>query len=71
MKLLSLTIDNNLKCDEFLNNTYVKSNRKLTALTKVGKYLDIDKIKLFFKTFFEPQVMYRPLTCMFCSRTYK
>ena len=48
-KLLGITIDNNLKFDKHLRNICMKANRKLTALTRVRKYLDTDKTRILFK----------------------
>ena len=35
VKLLGITIDNELKFDEHLTNIYIKANRKLTVLTRM------------------------------------
>ena len=60
VKLLDITIDDNLKLDEHLSNMCMKANRKFTTLTRVRKYLDIDKTRILFKTFFESQLKYCP-----------
>ena len=39
VKLLGITIDNELKFDEHLTNICIKANRKLTVLTRMRKYL--------------------------------
>lgn len=62
LKLLDITIDNNLKFDEHLSNIRMTVNRKLTALTRVRKYPDFDKTWILFKAFFESQFKYCPLT---------
>ena len=68
VKLLGITIDNELKFDEHLTNICIKANRKLTVLTRMRKYLDFNKVRLLFKSFFESQFKYCPLTWMFYSR---
>ena len=68
VKLLGITIDNELKFDEDLTNIYIKANRKLTVLTTMKKHLDFNKVTLLSKSFFESQFKYCPLTWKFCSR---
>ena len=68
VKLLGVTIDNDLKFDEHLTNVCLKANRKLSALTRIRKYLDFNKTRILFKGFFESQFKYCPLTWMFYSR---
>ena len=53
VKLLGITIDNDLKFDEHLNNVCLKANRKLSALTTIRKYLDFNKTRILFKGLFE------------------
>ena len=62
VKLLEITIDNELKVDEHLTNICLKANRKLTIFTKIRKYLDFNKVRLLFKSLFESQFKYCPLT---------
>ena len=69
VKLLGITIDNELKFDEHISNVCDKAQRKLTVLTRIKKYLDFNKLRLLFKTFFDSQFKYCPLTWMFYSRT--
>ena len=68
VKLLGITINNELKLDEHLTNICIKANRKLTVLTRMRKYLDFNKVRLLLKSFFESQFKYCPLTWMFYSR---
>ena len=59
-----------MKFDEqCLSNACLKVNRKLSALTRLKKYLDLNKIKILFKRFFEAQFKYYPLMWMFYSRS--
>ena len=62
VKLLEITIDNELKVDEHLTTICLKVNRKLTIFTKIRKYLDFNKVRLLFKSLFESQFIYCPLT---------
>ena len=41
-KFLVIIIDSNLKFDEYVSSICIKVNRKLTALTMVMKFLDIN-----------------------------
>ena len=68
VKLLGIMIDNELKFDEQLSDICIKANRKLIVLTKMRKYLDFNKVRLLFKSFFESHFKYCPLTWMFFSR---
>ena len=61
VKLLGITIDNELKFDEHLSNVCLNSNRKLSALLRIRKYLDFKKIRILFKEFFEPNSNTAPL----------
>ena len=51
VKLLGITIDNELKFDEYVSNVRKKVQRKFTILTRIKKYLDFNKLRLLFKTF--------------------
>ena len=62
MKLLGITLDKNLKFDKHLSNIYSKANRKLSALTRVPKFLPFKKRRIVFT---ELQFKYRPLVWMF------
>ena len=68
VKLLGITIDNELKFDEHISNICKKAQRKLTILMRLKKYLDFEKLRILFKTFFESQFKYCPLTWVFYSR---
>ena len=68
VELLGVTIDNELKFDEHLLKICLKANRKLSALTRITKYLDFHKMRVLFKAFFESQFKYCSITWMFHSR---
>ena len=62
VKFIGITLDNELKSDERLNNVYLKANRKLSPLLRIKKCLDFNKIRILFKTFFKSQFRQCPLT---------
>ena len=62
VKLLGITIDNELKFDEYVSNVCKKAQRKFTVLTRRKKNLDFNKLRLLFKIFFDSQFKYCPLT---------
>ena len=43
VKLLGITLDNNLKFDRHVPNICSKANRNLSALTRVAKFLPFKK----------------------------
>ena len=47
IKLIEITLDNNLKFDKHLSNICSKANRKLSVLTRVANFLpDVFSLKL-------------------------
>ena len=70
VKLLGITIDNELKFDVHID-VCMKAQRKLSVLARIRKYLDFNKLRTIFKTFFESQFKYCPLlsTWMFYCKT--
>ena len=61
VKLLGITIDNELKFDEHLSNACLKANRKLSALMRIRKYLDFKKIGILLRDFLNPNSNTAPL----------
>ena len=51
VKLLGITLDNNLKLDKHVFNICSKANRKLSTLTRVAKFLPFKKRRILFKAF--------------------
>ena len=68
VKLLGVTIDNNLKFDSHINKICVKANQKLSVLSRMRNVLTFEQRRVVFKSFFESQFKYCPLIWMFCSR---
>ena len=68
IKLLGITLDNNLKFDKNVFNICSKANKKLSALTRVAKFRPFKKRRIQFKAFIESQFKYCPLVWMFHGR---
>ena len=68
VKLLGVTIDNNLKFHSHINKICVKANQKLSVLSRMRNVLTFEQRRVVFKSFFESQFKYCPLIWMFCSR---
>ena len=60
VKLFGITLDNNLKFDKHVSNISSNTNRKLSALTRVTKFLPFKKRRILFKDFIESQFKYCP-----------
>ena len=69
VKLLGVTIDNELKFNKHLNDICKKANRKLGALSRLSKFLSLKKRRMLYKAFIESQFKYCPLVWMFHSRS--
>ena len=65
VKRLGIILDNNLKFDKHVSNICSKANRKLSALTRVAKFLPFKKRRILFKAFIESQFKYFPLVWVF------
>ena len=68
VKLLGVTIDNHSKFDNYVTTICSKSNRKLSALARVAKFLSFQKRCTLFKAFIESQFKYCPLAWTFHGR---
>ena len=68
VKLLGVTIDNNLKFNEHVSNLCKKASQKLHALARISNYMCQDKLRILMKAFIESQFGYCPLVWMFHSR---
>ena len=69
VKLLGVTINNELKFDKYVTEICAKANRKLSVLLRLSKLLCLDKRRALFKSFIKAQFKYCPLIWMFCSRS--
>ena len=53
VKLLGITLDNNVRFDKYASNICSKANTKFSALTRVTKFLPFKKRCILFKVFIE------------------
>ena len=67
--LLGITIDNKLVFKEHIESLCRTAQYKLHGLTRIRKYLTLDKAILLGNTFINSQFDYAPLIWMFCRRT--
>ena len=65
VNLHGITLGNNLKFDKHVSNICSKVSRKLSALTRVAKFLPFKKRRILFKAFIESQFKCCPLVWMF------
>ena len=64
VKLLGINIDRSLKFDFHMLNECSKTNRKLTILSRMFKFLTFQKRRVLIKAYFESQFEYCPLVWM-------
>ena len=69
VKLLGIAIDNELKFDDHITKICCKGNNKLSALSRLARYLSVKQKKLPYMLFIEAQFKYCPITWMLCSRS--
>ena len=68
VKLLGITINNNLDFDEHVANLCKKASQKLFALARIAPYMETSKLRILMKSFIEAQFSYCPLIWMYHSR---
>ena len=68
VKLLGITLNNNLKFDKHVSNICSKANRKLSTLARVAKFLPFKKRRILLKAFIESQFTYCQLKSIFHGR---
>ena len=68
VKLLGIYIDNRLNFDYHISQLCKKAGKKLHALTRVFKYMNISQRKLIANAFIMSQFSYCPLIWMFHNR---
>ena len=69
VKLLGVTIDNELNYNEHVSKLCKKVSTKLHALARVSNFMSQEKLRLIMKAFIESQFSYCPLVWMFHSRS--
>ena len=67
-KLLGIIVDRNLLFDEYVLNQCKKAGRKLSASTRICKFMSFERRRTLMKSFIESQFGYCPLVWMFCGR---
>ena len=67
-KLLGLHIDRDLRFTSHVSKICTKAGQKLTAISRIAKFMSIEKRKLLINSFFKSQFECCPLTWMFHSR---
>ena len=68
VKLLGVTIDQNLNFDYHIKDLCKKASRNIGALRRIFPQIDNEKKKLLFNTFFESTFGYCPLIWMFSNK---
>ena len=68
--LLGITIDNKLVFKKHIENLCRTAQYKLHALTRIRKYLTLDKAIFLGNTFINSQFNYAPLIWVFCRKIY-
>ena len=68
IKFLGIHFNNDLNFDYHVNQLCKKASKKLHALARIAKYMDINKRRMLMKAFVSSQFSYCPLIWMFHSR---
>ena len=61
-KVLGITIDNDLKFEDHINNICRKASAKIIALSRIAPYMDLPKRKQIMDAFFKTRFTCSPLT---------
>ena len=68
VRLLGIHNNSDLNFDYYINQLCKKTRKKLHALARIAKYMDINKRRMLMKAFVSSQFSYCPLIWMFHSR---
>ena len=68
-KLLGVSIDKDLNFTSHVSNICTQAGQKLAAISRIAKFMSLEKRKLLITSFFDSQFEYCPLSWMFHSRT--
>ena len=68
VKLLGITIDNELKFEKHVDDHFQKASYKLHALRRVRGYLTVEKARILADAFIDSQFNYAPLIWMFAGK---
>ena len=69
VKLLGVTIDNELKFKKHVEDLCKKASYKLHALRRIRGYLTVEKARILANAFIDSQFNYAPLIWMFAGKT--
>ena len=69
VKLLGITIDNELKFKKHIEDLCKKASYKLHALRRIRGYLTVEKARILANAFIDSQFNYVPLIWMFAGKT--
>ena len=69
VKLLGVTIDNELKSKKHIEDLCTKTSYKLHALRRIRGYLTVEKARILANAFIDSQFNYAPLIWMFAGKT--
>jgi len=68
VKLLGVTIDNELKFKSHIQTLCAKANNKTCALRRIRRHLPLKKAKLIYNSYVISSFSYCPLIWMFCAK---
>ena len=71
VKLLGITIDNELKLKKHIEDLSKKASYKLHARRRIRGYLTVEKARILANTFIDSQFNYAPLIWMFTGKILK
>ena len=71
VKLLGITIDNELKFKKHIEDLCKKASYKLYALRRIRGYLTVKKARIIANAFIDSQFNYAPLIWMFTGKILK
>ena len=66
--ILGVIIDNKLSFDSHIDRICKKVAQKLSALSQISAFPDLNKRQILFQSMIKSQFSYCPLSWMFCSR---
>ena len=69
VKLLGITIDDELKFKKHIEDLCKKASYKLHALKRIRGYLTVEKARILANAFIDSQFSYAPLIWMFAGKT--
>ena len=67
--MLGITIDNDLKFENHIEDLYKKASYKLHAFRRIRGYLTVKKARILANAFTDRQFNYVPLICMIAGKS--